>query len=192
MKTSYFGFCSLAVSTMVLALSVPAQAQTVANYICDDDQTFEVTYDGNEAQLVLDDQDPITLTSVVAASGARYSDGTTTLYTQGQEAFVEVDGDRTYNNCLSDTTFTADTDDASVEESVVIEDESMMEETMVEDSSVEEDVVVESSTTVETIETVETVETVQEPVVQTTPAPAPTPAPAATPTPASQPIRALW
>lgn len=55
---------------------------------------------GTEAAVVtLPDQEPLTLPATEAASGARYSDGTTTFWNKGDEALVEVDDAMVLSGC---------------------------------------------------------------------------------------------
>ncbi|NJN87940.1 MAG: lysozyme inhibitor [Leptolyngbyaceae cyanobacterium SL_7_1] len=83
---------------VVSVLPVNAQQSSVL-YTCDQGRSFEVEYEAGAAQVTLP-LEILALSQVVSASGARYSDGRTTLYTQGNEAFIEVDGQRTYSNCV--------------------------------------------------------------------------------------------
>ncbi|WOD41229.1 MliC family protein [Nodosilinea sp. E11] len=52
-----------------------------------------------EAVVTLPDQEPVTLPATEAASGARYSDGTTTFWNKGDEALVEVDDAVVLSEC---------------------------------------------------------------------------------------------
>lgn len=90
-------FVGMAIAISILP--VEAQQQPVM-YECEGGRLLEVSYAAGEARLTLP-LEVLTLPEVVAASGARYSDGRTTLYTQGNEAFIEVDGQRTYANCIT-------------------------------------------------------------------------------------------
>lgn len=94
-----------AVATVMTGLTVgfvalPGYAQqSSVLYTCDQGRSFEVAYEAGAARVTLP-LEILTLSQVGSASGARYSDGRTTLYTQGNEAFIEVDGQRTYGNCV--------------------------------------------------------------------------------------------
>ncbi|PSB61352.1 hypothetical protein C7B61_16065 [filamentous cyanobacterium CCP1] len=136
-------------------------------FVCDDDMTFQAEFTPEQAELTLEDATLI-LEQIPAASGAQYSDGQTLLATRGDAAFIEVDGEMLYENCL------AQTDAAEAEE-----------------SSVER-----SAQTVETVETVETTQqTTQQTLQQTTVQQAPAPAmssPVTSPAPSPTPVRALW
>ncbi|MBI4784117.1 MAG: MliC family protein [Oscillatoriophycideae cyanobacterium NC_groundwater_1537_Pr4_S-0.65um_50_18] len=81
--------------------SFPAQAQEgTVTYLCDEDKTFQAEYMPEGARVVLADE-TLMLTPVATGSGARYSDGETTLYTRGEEAFVEVGTERLYDSCVA-------------------------------------------------------------------------------------------
>lgn len=73
-------------------------------YQCAADRSFtaEFTNEGPDGSvnLTLDGQ-TITLPRVPSGSGAKYSDGQTTLWTQGDEGFIEVNGETTYDNCMA-------------------------------------------------------------------------------------------
>lgn len=76
MKLKFAGLTLLLAPGAFLALSLPAQAEVLANYVCDDNQVFDVTYnpDENTAELVIGGE-TLVLPSIVTASGAAYSDG---------------------------------------------------------------------------------------------------------------------
>jgi membrane-bound inhibitor of C-type lysozyme len=97
--------------------ATPSQLVT---YECSNGQTFVVEYSTEMAELTLDGSDPIVLSQVASGSGARYSNGTTTLYTQGEDAFIEVEGDRAYDDCVAapspDTMDRSEADDTRMSE----------------------------------------------------------------------------
>lgn len=68
-------------------------------FTCQNGLQFQVVFLSNQAELYLESQ-PVYLSSVPAASGARYSDGRIILYTQGNQAAIDMDGFRTYDNCI--------------------------------------------------------------------------------------------
>jgi len=85
----------------------PASATGAANviaatFVCADGTSVPATFD-NEAEnvtITLPDG-TLTLPQVVAASGARYSDGTTTFWNKGNEATLEVNGTVVYESCVA-------------------------------------------------------------------------------------------
>ena len=95
---------SVVVGSMVvlylLAGALPVLAQGVYDYTCDDGKGFQATYGTNSAVLVMGGA-TYQLPQLVSASGVRYSNGTVTLWTKGQSAFVEENGVITYNNCTT-------------------------------------------------------------------------------------------
>ncbi len=71
-------------------------------YACADGVTIEAVFD-NDAQTVtvtLPDG-TLELPQVVSASGARYSDGTTTFWTKGDGAFVQVNDETVIDDCVA-------------------------------------------------------------------------------------------
>jgi membrane-bound inhibitor of C-type lysozyme len=75
---------------------------SVATFQCPDGETIEADFTNAEAAVVtLPDQEPLTLPRVEAASGAQYSDGTTTFWNKGDQAMVEVDGETVLSDCVA-------------------------------------------------------------------------------------------
>ena len=69
-------------------------------YKCDAGKQLVVQYlDGGKSAMVYFPEREFRLDPVVAASGARYSNGRTTLFTQGDEAFLDDGGQRTHADC---------------------------------------------------------------------------------------------
>ena len=64
--------------------------------------TIEVVFDNDArtATVTLPDG-TLELPQVEAASGARYSDGTTTFWTKGDEAFVQVNDETVISDCVA-------------------------------------------------------------------------------------------
>lgn len=86
--------------SLLLAMPLSAQAQArLVEYECEAGRSFQVEYAGDTAQLMRG-ADSVTLPSVVSASGARYSNGEITLFTKGNQAFIEENGEQTYRNCV--------------------------------------------------------------------------------------------
>ena len=69
-------------------------------YHCTDGYSFIVEFlpQGDSILLILPEK-TLTLLSAPAASGAKYTDGRTTFWTKGGEAFLEVDGKIRYRGC---------------------------------------------------------------------------------------------
>lgn len=69
-------------------------------YKCDGGRQLLVRYvDGGKSAMVLFTDREFRLDQVPAASGVKYSNGRTDLYTKGDEAFLEEGGQRLYANC---------------------------------------------------------------------------------------------
>ncbi len=71
-------------------------------YACADDVTIEAVFDNDvrTATVTLPDG-TLELPQVESASGAKYSDGTTTFWTKGDEAFVQVNDETVISDCLA-------------------------------------------------------------------------------------------
>ncbi|WP_430684311.1 MliC family protein [Leptolyngbya sp. AN02str] len=75
---------------------------TTAYYICENGDTFRAEYFPNYARLSLEPGGEVyTLNQEPSGSGIRYSDNSITLYSQEEEAFIEIDGDVAYDDCVS-------------------------------------------------------------------------------------------
>lgn len=75
---------------------------TTVVFECPGGEIITAEFVGTEAAVVtLPDQDPITLAATEAASGARYSDGTTTFWNKGDEALVEVNDELVLSECVA-------------------------------------------------------------------------------------------
>jgi membrane-bound inhibitor of C-type lysozyme len=78
---------------------------TEFTYTCDGDQVFTAVFSNEgpdgDVNVTINDE-VMTLPRVESGSGAQYSDGQTTFWTQGNEGFVEVDGQMTYENCVTE------------------------------------------------------------------------------------------
>lgn len=68
-------------------------------YQCEDDVSFTARLSDEDAIADLPEQPGVVLPRVTSASGAKYSDGTTTLWDKGGEAFVEVEGAMLLADC---------------------------------------------------------------------------------------------
>lgn len=89
----------------VPAESNPTESSTsgVFTYQCADNNSFEARYRPQSVELMLEGMPAVTLSQIPSASGARYSDGETTLFTKGNEAFLERNGTTVYADCLAQT-----------------------------------------------------------------------------------------
>jgi|GEM_PF-2746856 len=86
------------------AAAETAAETTIYTYQCDEGKSFTAEYtdagpDGS-VNLMLDGQ-PLTLPRAISGSGARYSNDQTTLWIKGNEGFIEVGGEITYQNCVT-------------------------------------------------------------------------------------------
>lgn len=100
MKIFKLGALILPVVVAIATFPVNAQ-ERIANYRCNGGRTFEATFLRNSARVRLERNRTITLPQVRSASGARYSDGRTTLSTKGNEAFIEVNNRRVFEQCVT-------------------------------------------------------------------------------------------
>lgn len=69
-------------------LAGAVQAQTW-NYQCPSGERFSVTISGTQAVLRMQGKQPLRLTAAPAASGVKYTDGYTVLWTKGPEALIQ-------------------------------------------------------------------------------------------------------
>lgn len=75
--------------------SQPDQLETVAtegHVFMADDMQFTAYYGDDMVSLILPDSRMVRLPLVISASGAKFSDGMTTFWTKGEEAFIELEG----------------------------------------------------------------------------------------------------
>jgi membrane-bound inhibitor of C-type lysozyme len=72
---------------------------TLVTYQCEDGTTFSARLSDQEAVADLPNNPNLALPQVESGSGAKYSDGTTTLWDKGGEAFVESNGEIILANC---------------------------------------------------------------------------------------------
>lgn len=80
-----------------------APAVIEATFVCPDGTRVATVFD-NSADTVtftLPDE-TITLPRAISGSGARYSDGTTTFWNNGDEALIEISGQTVYNGCIAE------------------------------------------------------------------------------------------
>jgi membrane-bound inhibitor of C-type lysozyme len=77
-----------------------AAAPDTTVFECPGGETITAQFDAADAAIVtLPDAEPVTLAATEAASGARYSDGTTTLWNKGDEVMVEIDDAVVLSGC---------------------------------------------------------------------------------------------
>jgi membrane-bound inhibitor of C-type lysozyme len=77
----------------------------LVTFSCPGGETIEAVFSGDstgEVTVTLPDQEAMVLPQVEAASGAKYSDGTTTFWSKGDEALVEVNGEMMLQNCTAE------------------------------------------------------------------------------------------
>lgn len=93
-----------AIIILLAAVTLSCAQTKPVTYRCDEGKRFIVVFDskGDFAMLTLGERE-ISLPLVPSASGAKYSDGRTTFWGKGQEAFVEMDGRIVYRNCKTGT-----------------------------------------------------------------------------------------
>ncbi|MBI3126089.1 MAG: MliC family protein [Candidatus Tectomicrobia bacterium] len=74
-------------------------------YACAEGKSFVAVYaaDGKSAILRFPGvADPMVLPRAISGSGARYGDGTTTLWIKGRTGFIESGKERIYRDCRTD------------------------------------------------------------------------------------------
>ncbi|PZV27480.1 MAG: hypothetical protein DCF12_04165 [Snowella sp.] len=83
---------------------LPSLAQnnkTPVLYRCKGGKTFQAEFMGNTVNLQLKRGQILKLTSVATGSSVKYTDGKVTLYTKGEDAFIEANKKTTHNGCTS-------------------------------------------------------------------------------------------
>lgn len=86
----------------VTATDETRSADETVVFACPGGETITAQFIGAETAIVtLPNQDPVTLPATESASGARYSDGTTTLWNKGEEVLVEVDNTVVLSDCTA-------------------------------------------------------------------------------------------
>ncbi len=84
--------------------SLPSLAQsnkTPVLYRCKGGKTFQAEFIGKTVNLQLKRGQILKLTSVATGSSVKYTDGKVTLYTKGEDAFIEANKKTTHNGCTS-------------------------------------------------------------------------------------------
>jgi membrane-bound inhibitor of C-type lysozyme len=109
----------LAVLVAVIAGCVPVQAPTPvpvmeeeatgnvieATFVCPDGTSLDTVFDNDAATVTVGLPDgEVTLPRAISASGARYanSDESIVFWNKGDEAFVEVNGEIVYQDCVAE------------------------------------------------------------------------------------------
>ena len=72
--------------------SQPEAVATEGQVFMANDMQFTAYFEEDMVSLILPDSQMVRLPLVRSASGAKYSDGVTTFWTKGEEAFIELDG----------------------------------------------------------------------------------------------------
>lgn len=81
-----------------------AQAPKIINtvtYRCDEGKGFTAEYRDNETVRATFGSKVLELPQVPAASGTQYSDGSVTVFSKGNTAFVDVGDKRLFDNCVA-------------------------------------------------------------------------------------------
>jgi membrane-bound inhibitor of C-type lysozyme len=110
---------------------VEAWVARQVTFVCDDNLTFEVEFTPEQATVLMADE-ALVLSQIPSASGAQYSDGQTLLATRGDAAFVEVEGEMVYENCLAQAETPEGAERAIEESSVERSQERQTQQTPIE------------------------------------------------------------
>lgn len=101
MKTIKLAAFLLPMLVAIASLPATAEQQQVYRYQCNNGKSFEAQYLPETAQVKLGENENLTLNQIPAASGVRYTDDKTTLFTKGNEAFIEVENQRVFAGCVA-------------------------------------------------------------------------------------------
>ncbi|MGA9379716.1 MAG: MliC family protein [Phormidium sp.] len=104
MKTIKLAAFLLPMVVAIASLPATAEQQQVSRYQCSNGKTFEAQYSPETAQLKLGENQTLTLKQIPSASGVRYSNDNTTLFTKGNEAFIEVENQVVFAGCVAQNT----------------------------------------------------------------------------------------
>ncbi|HVP29694.1 MAG TPA: MliC family protein [Myxococcota bacterium] len=88
----------LVLATLLLGCASAQQGNAVT-YHCDGGKTLSVVYGASSARVTLPDGTAADWRQLPSASGVRYGDGTTSLWSKGREAFVERGGQTILGGC---------------------------------------------------------------------------------------------
>jgi membrane-bound inhibitor of C-type lysozyme len=91
----------LGVLSALPALSQTPQVTSSAVYQCAEGKSFSAIFFDDKSMEATFGTKVFVLKPVPAASGARYSDGGVTVYTKGDEAFVEVGDKKLFTDCIA-------------------------------------------------------------------------------------------
>jgi len=98
------GICGLAIVGCA-ADETPEAEGNQSTFTCPTGESIEAVFpsevDG-EVMVTLPDQETVSLPRVESASGAKYSDGTTTFWEKGGEALVEQNGEVVLQGCTAE------------------------------------------------------------------------------------------
>jgi membrane-bound inhibitor of C-type lysozyme len=82
----------------------PKAEENLVTFACLGGETIEAVFavePADEVTVTLPEQETLVLPQVEAASGAKHSDSTTTFWSQGEEALVEMNGEVVLQNCTA-------------------------------------------------------------------------------------------
>lgn len=95
-------FLSVVAASLMLGACTKPYAKTWT-YRCPDGYTFDITYSGSDKPgdiVLFEDVAGVTqLLRAAAASGAKYSNGSMTFWSKGDESMVLVGGEIRHQNC---------------------------------------------------------------------------------------------
>ncbi|HTL87910.1 MAG TPA: YbaY family lipoprotein [Leptolyngbya sp.] len=101
MKVKNLAVSSIAVLiSMGAAQAASAQSQSF-QYRCDQGRVFQAAFSPNDAVVNLQDGRSLQMRQVLSASGTRYKNAGYLLSTKGNEAFITLEGQMLYQNCLT-------------------------------------------------------------------------------------------
>ncbi|MGQ4649487.1 MliC family protein [Lyngbya aestuarii] len=103
MKNIKLGLLAVPLAMGVTALPAIAQEtiqKTIVTYQCSDGQIFQAEFLPERVEITLSEDKTLVLSQTESGSGTRYSDGDTTFAIQGNEAFIEVNDEIVYSDCV--------------------------------------------------------------------------------------------
>ncbi|MFB2894231.1 MliC family protein [Aerosakkonemataceae cyanobacterium BLCC-F50] len=101
MKTIKLAAFLLPAVVAIASLPATAEQQQVVRYQCNNGRSFQAQYLPETAQVKLGENESLTLKQIPAASGVRYTDDRTTLFTKGDRAFIQVENQVVFDSCVA-------------------------------------------------------------------------------------------
>lgn len=91
----------LAIAPAAIAQTTTPKIISTAMYKCDDGKGFKAEFRDDRTMVATFGSQVFELGNMESASGAKYGDGSVTVFTKGDTAFVDVGDQRLFSNCVA-------------------------------------------------------------------------------------------